>query len=140
MSGMKDSEASAIREMANAARRSSVRLAQWLEDAPTSRGRVARLGVRLVHGGPSGRHTPRGVAVDQGRDIGTVCLRRGVVQRDREAEENQDPWAGQCQLTDLVGFGALGGTSARHPLSGSVSWQLGECAYPNNSIPRLPRI
>ena len=40
MSGMKDSEASAIREMANAARRSSVRLAQWLEDAPTSKGRV----------------------------------------------------------------------------------------------------
>ena len=34
MSGMKDSEAWAIRKMANAAKRSNVRLARWLEDAP----------------------------------------------------------------------------------------------------------
>ena len=40
MSVMKDSEAWAIRKMANAAKRSNVRLARWLEDAPTSIGRT----------------------------------------------------------------------------------------------------
>ncbi len=44
MSGMNDSEAWAIRKMANAAKRSNVRLARWLEHAPTSRG-MARVWV-----------------------------------------------------------------------------------------------
>jgi len=40
MPGTKETEAEAIRAMAKAAERSSVRLAQWQEDARTRKGRV----------------------------------------------------------------------------------------------------
>jgi hypothetical protein len=40
MSEMKNTETRAIREMADAALRSSVRLARWIEDVPTDKGRI----------------------------------------------------------------------------------------------------
>lgn len=97
MPGMNDSEAWAIRKMANAAKRSNVRLARWLEHAPTSKGRVAV----WVCGWYTEDHPDDMHHVGwrwTKEEISELCVSAGgVVQRDRKAEENQDPRAGQCQ-------------------------------------------
>ena len=97
MPGMNDSEAWAIRKMANAAKRSNSKTRSMVGARPYQQRHGARLGVWLVHGGPPGRHDHMRVAVDQGRDIGTVCLRRVLLSEIVKPKRIKCPWAGQCQ-------------------------------------------